>query len=40
MLRVWGGGVYQSDHFYNEADRLGIMVHLIIYFYLVQYFKI
>jgi beta-mannosidase len=26
MLRVWGGGVYESPHFYSECDRLGIMI--------------
>ncbi|CAG9764678.1 unnamed protein product [Ceutorhynchus assimilis] len=26
MLRVWGGGVYESDYFYEVADRLGIMI--------------
>jgi len=26
MLRVWGGGVYESDLFYNIADELGIMI--------------
>ncbi len=26
MLRVWGGGQYEFDHFYEECDRLGIMV--------------
>ncbi|XP_015586922.1 beta-mannosidase isoform X2 [Cephus cinctus] len=26
MLRVWGGGVYESDFFYNLADEYGIMI--------------
>lgn len=26
MLRVWGGGVYESDYFYDLADRLGILI--------------
>jgi beta-mannosidase len=26
MLRVWGGGVYESDDFYDLSDSLGIMV--------------
>ena len=26
MLRVWGGGVYEDDYFYEFCDSLGIMV--------------
>ena len=26
MLRVWGGGIFESQHFYSECDRLGILV--------------
>ncbi|KAK0164385.1 hypothetical protein PV328_003021 [Microctonus aethiopoides] len=26
MLRVWGGGVYESEKFYDIADALGIMI--------------
>ncbi|MDD5134253.1 MAG: hypothetical protein PHP01_02425 [Phycisphaerae bacterium] len=26
MLRVWGGGIYETETFYNLCDRLGIMV--------------
>lgn len=26
MIRVWGGGVYESDYFYQKADELGIMI--------------
>jgi beta-mannosidase len=26
MLRVWGGGVYESDLFYSLADEYGIMI--------------
>ncbi|KRZ98589.1 uncharacterized protein AC631_05655, partial [Debaryomyces fabryi] len=26
MVRVWAGGIYESDFFYETCDRLGIMV--------------
>ena len=25
-LRIWGGGIYESDHFYELCDEMGIMV--------------
>lgn len=26
MLRIWGGGIYEPDEFYEECDRLGITI--------------
>lgn len=26
LLRVWGGGIYESDDFYSVCDELGVMV--------------
>ena len=26
MLRIWGGGIYESDYFYSRCDELGILI--------------
>jgi beta-mannosidase len=26
MLRVWGGGLYESDFFFEQADEMGILI--------------
>ena len=26
LIRVWGGGMYPDDHFYELADSMGLLV--------------
>lgn len=26
MIRVWGGGMFESDYFYQKADEMGILI--------------
>ena len=41
MLRVWGGGIYELDEFYQIADQLGILIWQVKsssqYFILILY---
>ncbi|CAG2181193.1 unnamed protein product, partial [Oppiella nova] len=37
MIRVWGGGVYESDYFYELADEYGIIIWQDFMFSCSQY---
>ena len=26
IIRIWGGGMYMNDNFYEQADKLGMMI--------------
>jgi len=37
MLRIWGGGIYERELFYEECDRLGLLVWQDFMFSCAQY---
>ena len=32
MLRIWGGGIFEPDAFYDACDEFGVMVYVYFYF--------
>lgn len=37
MLRVWGGGIYEQEAFYDLADEMGIIIWQDVMFACAMY---